>query len=96
MRQSAVEILRRWMALDKQLNQRGCGDGVHPATFAKVWNVTPKTINRDLAAFKELGCEIGHFMSPDEPNKWHYVPRTLPLFTKNIRLKIVSKASKAQ
>lgn len=84
------------MALDKQLSHPGSDEGVNPTKFAKRCNVNPKTILRDLATFRELGFEMTQRVSEGEPNKWHYTPGTLPLFTKNTRLKIVSKVPEAQ
>lgn len=89
MRQSAAKILERWIALDKHLFQNGLGEGLNVSKFAAAWKVHPKTIKRDLATFRKLGCKIGVHTFEGEPVKWQYERGKLPLFAKNVPLKLV-------
>jgi hypothetical protein len=74
---SLVEILRRWQAMDAALFSY---DGLNIARFARRWKVNIKTVRRDLEAFREVGqrtvCER------DEPGRycWHYEGGVSPLF----------------
>ncbi|MGD9127446.1 MAG: hypothetical protein PVH19_08710, partial [Planctomycetia bacterium] len=45
---SAQDILKRWVAIDHAL---GSFDGLHVPSFAKHWEVSTRTIYRDLAVF---------------------------------------------
>jgi predicted DNA-binding transcriptional regulator YafY len=67
---AAIDILKRWMAIDKAL---GSLDGLHIASFAKQWEVSERTVRRDLEAFQKLGEEIGHDLDADgHRHVWHY------------------------
>jgi len=82
MRQSALKMLRRWMALDRAL-RRG---GVQLRKFANVLRVDVKTVRRDLAHFKRLGYAArwepaeGEGGGP-ETCEWSYPMGQQPLFT---------------
>lgn len=84
MRQSTTDILRRWMALDRQL----CGPGLRLTEFAAQWGVDPKTVRRDLAAFRRLGYAAAvkaHKPRPGDPRGanfiWRYGRNQRPMFT---------------
>jgi len=49
-----VELLTRWIALDAELGSYG----LDKDEFARRFAVSEKTIQRDLAAFRELGQRI--------------------------------------
>lgn len=67
MKQSAVEIVKRWMSLDKELLQFDLDVGLNLTEFAETWGVDQKTIRRDLEAFRELGFESYLCLFPREP-----------------------------
>jgi hypothetical protein len=78
MRQSAADILRRWMALDKHL-YRG---RVRLSVFARGWKVDVKTLRRDLATFKRLGyVAVLREVVPGEEYGWSYPRGRQPMFT---------------
>ncbi len=52
----AVEILRRWHAMDRALMSPS--SGLNLARFADQWGVSVKTVRRDLEAFRELGQQM--------------------------------------
>lgn len=85
-RRSAVEILRRWMALDRALSEP-YSDGVNLSEFAQLYGVDEKTIQRDITAFKKLGHEAQPQRYEDSRRYfWKYIG-TLPMFTANLRRK---------
>src|SRR4029079_10979025 len=86
MRQAAEAILQRWMALDKELCQRGTGDGLELSMFAKKWGVDRKTISRDLAVFKRLGYVAHRSQFEGGIYRWQYAPKQQPMFTATLRL----------
>src|SRR5260370_41984020 len=51
-----TRILKRWQELDWELGRDF--KGVNVREFARKWKVSPKTIHRDLEAFRGLGQVI--------------------------------------
>jgi hypothetical protein len=78
---TAVEILRRWQAMDAALFSY---DGLNIARFARRWKVNIKTVRRDLEAFKELGQRMVCRSDDGGRWNWHYDgevgDRIYPLF----------------
>jgi hypothetical protein len=80
---ATTTILRRWMAMDRGLSTLGLELGV----FAKQFDVSEKTVRRDLEAFRELGKEM--MCDCDRPGRrygqytWFYASGVDPLFTCN-------------
>lgn len=68
---AAIDILKRWMAIDKAL---GSLDGLHISSFAKQWELSERTIRRDLEAFQNLeDVELVHGLDDDgQRHVWHY------------------------
>lgn len=79
-RQSLLDALYRWQAMDKQLL---AGRFDLPA-FAKEWNVSVKTVRRDLVVFKERGQRIEHYRDKDQFFYYRYLPDVRPLFTSSL------------
>jgi DeoR-like helix-turn-helix domain len=77
----SIEIMRRWRAMDLAL---GCRDGLRISTFAKRWNVSTKTVRRDLDWFAELGQRIVRHPFEDRPRVLIYGPEVEWLFTSNL------------
>jgi hypothetical protein len=75
---SSADILRRWQAMDAMLT-RG---RLFVASFARKWNVSMRTVKRDLNAFEELGQRVkrGYEWEIAE-HYWRYVAGQRPLFT---------------
>jgi hypothetical protein len=80
MRESAENMLRRWMALDKQLADRGSDTGLNLNEFASKWHVDPKTIRRDLAMFKRLGFPATRMVFEGGIFRWQYLSQQAPMF----------------
>jgi hypothetical protein len=84
---SSVEVLRRWRAMDAALAIDDARLGLHVPTFAREWNVNERTVRRDLAAFRDLGQEmICNDLGEEEGRRcWWYARGVLPLFVENLR-----------
>jgi hypothetical protein len=88
MRQSAADILQRWMKLDARLNDKSIGGGLNPAKFALACGVDLKTIRRDLAVFKDLGyVPIQQQWEGDKMYHYQYQIGQRPMFTMNMKFK---------
>ncbi len=90
MKTNMVDTILRRIDMDRQL---ASFDGLHVATFAEKWSLTPKEIRRDFAKLKELK----HPAYPDRwfggvgPNEndrrgcvWRYLDARRSLFTRNL------------
>ncbi len=62
--------------------------GLNVPGFARQWEVSTKTVHRDLAAFKQLGQRMVHKPTDDGSEVrdvcWHYEPGVEPLFLCNL------------
>jgi hypothetical protein len=76
----AIEIMERWRAMDAAL---GDGNGLRVTDFAQRWNVSTKTVHRDLKTFGKLkGRRI--FRNPEDGTH-HYDSWNVEwLFTYNL------------
>lgn len=84
---SSIDVLKRWMALDGLLTGRGEHTArLKAGPFAKKWGVSEKTVRRDLLAFKEMGQEIRQCQfEGDRAPRWYYPNGVQPLFSKNAK-----------
>jgi hypothetical protein len=87
---SAIDVLRRWRAMDRDLSH----GGLHVPRFARRWKVSDRTVRRDLEDFHALG-QATYLGKRDEDGRdtyYHwYRDGTRPLFTSNsVRPKIGS------
>ncbi|MDZ4684518.1 MAG: HTH domain-containing protein [Planctomycetaceae bacterium] len=86
MRQSADKILRRLIALDRQLKE-GNSDGVNVTKFAQKWGVDYRTIMRDLDRLRRFGGDViahQHDEGGRDVRRWRYRNGAWPLFAANI------------
>ncbi len=51
---SSVQVLKRWIAMDRALGDSGLGRGLVIPLFAKQQGVSPRTVRRDLKAFQDV------------------------------------------
>jgi hypothetical protein len=96
---SALEVVKRWMAMDEALGN--ILEGLHIRSFARRWKVSEKTIRRDLTALCELGLRMEHEIGPDgKSHVWVYAPGTEYLFVRNLsgtlRAALLSRATVSQ
>ena len=81
---ATTAILRRWVAMDAALSKLG----LELRPFAKQWDVSEKTIRRDLEAFRELGqdmtCDCESPSRRHGQYMWFYALGVDPLFTCNM------------
>lgn len=78
---SSVTILKRWLEMDALLGNYG----LSVSSFARRWNVSEKTIRRDIAAFRAIGQRIVCRRADDEVDIYrHFYERGVkPLFYDN-------------
>jgi hypothetical protein len=86
---SALSVLKRWQAMDAELLPGRWG--LHVERFARRWQVSTKTVRRDLAAFRELGQRMHLVYTGQETEGevreyvWRYGKGVKPLFVRNLR-----------
>ena len=78
----AAACLRRWRALDAGLSDDF--EGVSIRQFARRWNISTRTVHRDLRVFRQLGQEIVCERDYLGTHRWTYGPYTKPLFVASI------------
>ncbi len=80
---SSVEILKRWKEMDRKLSRP---PGLNVPKFAKRWNVSTRTVERDRLAFKALGKEMSFTRAPGTDGKylWGYDHDVECLFVENM------------
>jgi hypothetical protein len=82
-RNKANKILDRWVAMDRALSIGD--DGLHLPTFAAEWDVSEKTVRRDLAEFRRHGYKA--WLLWEEGGRrwvWIYPPMAPPIFLRNV------------
>src|SRR5262245_6939432 len=77
---SSTAILKRWMALDRELMP--IGSGLVSWEFARRHKVSTKTVRRDLAAFRELGYPAS-LRRLGNQYWWWYEPGVTWMFSAN-------------
>jgi hypothetical protein len=80
---STLNVLKRWVAMDAALNERG----LNVPRFARKWKVSTRTVRRDLKAFKQLGQGMRCVHPRSEEVRdylWKYEVETDPLFVCNV------------
>lgn len=81
-KRAAVDMLERWIDLDRVL---ASGDGLDVPRFARRWGVDVKTVLRDLKAFETLGQGMHSFRREGERREtWYYDRKAQPLFARNV------------
>jgi predicted DNA-binding transcriptional regulator YafY len=87
---SAQDILKRWMDIDRALGKL---EGLHVPSFAEEWDVSTRTIYRDLEVFQSLGhpavCELD---ADGRRHVWFYEIKAGALFTCNVPYEVWRKA----
>jgi hypothetical protein len=78
---SSYNVLRRWRAMDRAL----AGDGLKVWDFADVWEVSAKTVWRDLTAFRQLGQRTARTFAKHQVLYIRYDRGVKPLFTANLQ-----------